>query len=286
MRFSNLSISKLHVDVKFTTYLENKMVIEHDKINPNLRELIKQFDLHNRAELIVKYESTYADRNENTGVCSAVKFFDAKHPSKPHVAAVKWYLAGRRSQEHKFSIWARRIKNEKFNAGNSEYHTSETKDMRKALKLMLTYVKPFSFAEIMADHKRDIDRALYNWSSELQDNVNRMHRSVSARDLVAELSQLQKNGVVFTSPTIREFVDQACPIYEEAVRRRNTKVERVGVMITSNGEIETGGVELTMEQQSKLALLRMVDVGANIDEVGMRHTDTEFTLYELMEPPV
>lgn len=262
------------------------MVIEHDKINPNLRELIKQFDLHNRTELVATYESTYVDRHENTGMCSAVKFFDARHPNKPHVAAVKWYLAGRRSPEHKFSIWSRRIKNEKYGAGSGDYHTSETKDMRKALRLMLTYVKPFTFAEIMADYKRDIDRALYNWSNELQDNVNRMHRSVSARDLVAELSQLQKNGVIFTSPTIREFVEQACPIYEEATRRRNAKVGRVGVMVTPNGEIETGGVELTMEQQSKLALLRMVDVGANIDEVGMRHTATEFTLYELMELPV
>ena len=110
-----------------------------------------------------------------------------------------------------YSVYSRTIENKRYNNHNSEHYTKASKDMNKAVKHALAYLRPYKPVEVA--HRRGTE--LGNFISSVQDQLRETKQSL-IRDLTGnynrlamdtfetELRHLVQSGYRFMNPEIGE----------------------------------------------------------------------------------
>jgi hypothetical protein len=176
------------------------------------------------------------------------------------------------------------IKNEKFARYNHDFHSKRSKDIKKALKVALTYIRPASWELVAQSSRRDIRTHLAEWNNKPAQAIDYHIRYQISRDIVyEEIIKTMEQGGEFKTAAFNEAIKVILENREEVKRREALNLTHLFVFVNAQGMYEsnvwTGAKsddELPEEVRMKLGMLRLLDEpktnssGAILDEVGTR----------------
>jgi hypothetical protein len=234
------------------------------------------------AKLLVTYRPL---NREGTGEYS---FWDPRFvgvKDKP-VGTLRWEYnyQPRTDTSYNFVVFSPRISNQKYGAWNRDYHTISSINPKKIIKTAMEYIKPFSYAEIVEESQPKVERAHDQWVSENSSvayNFNLNHTQT-----YAEIKNLLSQGVMFTTEAFKKAVAKLAE-YEEWQERK--KIQGLAcIYIEGDKCVEVRGAketifnsveELASDIQSKMAMLKIIDVNTLLPEVGYRIDEKTFWVY-------
>ena len=228
------------------------------------------------------------------GFYSTVDFYDERFPygrtNAPRVAALT-YEGG------SFILHSIRIKNRKFSPNVPAFREKVTKDDRKIHKLLREYIRPFSINEVI----RMTDDVADKYSSWVNDSMREVNKymgtlpSTIRNELLDEMLHLRAAGVQFRTPRFRTFVTEALPNYEEYLRRSKLKMTHMHVYVQPDGKVVVtravgmemnwnnvtyDGIDAVPEHiRQQISMLKMVDTGQYIPEVGQRMAEDIYWIH-------
>ena len=196
------------------------------------------------------------------------------------------------SDGDKIVVESRLIQNEKYNMHNTDYHTRKTQDMRKVLKYMKDYLKPYTAQEIahrtlgnakqaFDEHK---DKAIWKARGYKLDNLDALYE---------EVVHMKMLGYEPKTNAVKKLMDEGFPVLEQYMKTKDTEFPRVHVHIApdesvtiavlmKHSNLETGAythdslaTAPTFIQQ-QVGLLKMMDKNTHVPDVGYKSSDTEF----------
>jgi hypothetical protein len=256
-------------------------------------------------EMITTMRRTHVSRFSVDAVCetdrpNVVRFVDSRFPTiRNRVDSCLAILDcsdydgdGRRV----YKITSRLIENEKYAVHNQYYRTKTTTDLKKVVKMLREYAKPYSAAEIAQRYNNDEPSASYEaWVHSPRDQFNNLVHRLHSTDIAEEIVYLRSVGVQFRSEKFTQIASTGIELYEESNRRRATKVAIMMVyMQPDNSVVVATSHEMnervmspgswtysSLEEapscvQQQVAMLRMCDSGSYIPEVGRKVKDTVF----------
>lgn len=237
---------------------------------PEIQEVLKEFARKSHAvnlivegKLPVMKAAPFGSSPDEGGNFRKAIFIDPRFPNKDdamdRVGAIDRLST---SNGHHFVIESRLIENEKFRRGSSDYHTKATKNISKAVKIMVEHVRPFSYHEIFNfsnSLKRDL---IGSWRGE---NYNTGERGwvVYSQDAYDEVKHLRDLGVQFKTETFRKLAENL-EAREEHTRRSKQQVEAYHVYVE--------------EQSGRVAVTKQT-MGPHDDVIGVHAT----LLYDSLE---
>ena len=188
------------------------------------------------------------------------------------------------------TLESRLIENDKYARHNNDYHTKSTKDLKKMLKFMREYIKPFSGQEIAQKTYRSVEQDFDTWRSKPWRNVRMAMQELDPLDYVAEFEALALMGIEPQTKKFREAMTTVIPESKENKRRTDMKFDAVHIHINPDNSIcltimkgDNRGSKIveTVDEcpqyiQQALAMLKMVDDNTHIPEVGKRNNDKDF----------
>lgn len=258
----------------------------YTELRPNLQKELVSFLDHltiKHATVADKFKVSfkpYAHRQDYYFVF----FHDERFPQRDPVGYVRWDF-GRRASDFEFEVQSRLIENNKYNRWSREHHTVRTKDMKKALKHALTYLKPWGYEELVIETRDAVQRVHQKWVDEKQSSTFNMRPNQDSMYL--ELKNLVAQGVTFITPEFKTAISTIHE-YEEYRERRNRKVDlscvmyMLGKVILNDGKTTNEFVSdelLPDYHKSKVALLKLVDNAQFIPEVGYKVDANTFWIY-------
>jgi hypothetical protein len=233
-------------------------------------------------KLLVKYKPF---SREGTGQYT---FWDPRfvgENDKP-VGRITWEYnyQPRTDTSYNYVVFSPRIQNQKYGAWNKDYHTISSINAKKAIKAAMEFIKPFSYVEIVEESQPKVERAHDVWVSEnsrVAYNFNLNHEQT-----YAEIKNLASQGVVFATEAFKKAVAKLAE-YEEWQERRKV-IGLVCIYVEEDKCVEVRGAketifksieELTSDVQSKMAMLKIMDLNILLPEVGYRVDEKTFWVY-------
>lgn len=202
--------------------------------------------------------------------------------------------------EHKFFVYARGIKNDKFNAVRDQYNMSMSGDMKRALDAAKKYLRPYSpieCARMTFDDFRHKVTAADNQYAYASDSARGLvvHSSALRNELFAMLMA----GHQFADPTLHANITNWKKEFDTMTKVAEKQAHGFYVQITVSGEKQSfevievfdikkgqnsvnlvvknyGADDLPEEFSEKIATLMMVNAMQYIEGVGMRTSDKAF----------
>ena len=237
---------------------------------PELQEVLKEFARKSHAvnlivegKLPVMKAAPFGSDPDESGNFRKAIFIDPRFPNNndasDRVGAIdRQYTA----DGHQFVIESRLIENEKFRRNSSDYHTKATKNIAKAVKIMVEHVKPFTYHEIF-NFSNSLKRDLVgSWRGEHY-NTGERGWVVYSNDAYAEIKHLRDLGVQFKTDTFRRLAENL-EAREEHTRRNRQQVEAYHVYVD--------------EQSGRVAVTKQT-MGPHDDVIGVHAT----LLYDSLE---
>ena len=208
-----------------------------------------------------------------------------KETDKP-VGAVRWEYnyQPRIDTSYNYVVVSPRIQNQKYGAWNNDYHTISSINHKKAIKAAMEFIKPFSYVEIVEESQPKVERAHSAWVSE-NSSVSYAF-NLNHEQTYTEIKNLASQGVVFATEAFKKAVAKLAE-YEEWIERKKVTgmlciyveedkcVEIRGAKETIFKSIE----ELASDVQSKMAMLKIMDLNILLPEVGYRVDEKTFWVY-------
>jgi len=282
---------------------ENK---EEVKPNPDLAKLVSMFYL--RSATTLKHEYDHPG-----GAYQKVVFKDERFPQMDH-RYKRTHLGSVRVKYDDndtpiFVVQSRLIANQRYKHGSTDFYTKESKSIDKALKTMLDFVRPYSIDEVRNESVHDFTSTMDKWVSAAKKEYNNV-KIESRKEIVEEMLHLKSLGVQFKTSVFRKLADEVEGIYGEYKRRIEARFRAYHVVFTPNvicvtaGELlknsyddftfKSGDAALKAYQAietlpenilSSIGLLKMVNTGESVDEVGIRVNENEFYILEKLDNP-
>jgi hypothetical protein len=280
---------------------ENK---EEVKPNPDLAKLVSMFYLRSATTLKHDYE--------HTG--QKVFFKDERFPQmdykyrRTHLGSVR-VKYGDDDTIPIFVVQSRLIANQRYKNGSTDFYTKESKSIDKALKTMLDFVRPYSLSEVRRESVSDFTGSVDKWVSAAKKEYYNV-KIDDRKEIVEEMLHLKSLGVQFKTSVFRKLADEVESIYGEYKRRTEAKFRAYHVVFTPNmiyvsaGELLNNSyhdsefkadnvtpsayqaIEMLPENiLSSIGLLKMVNTGESVDEVGIRVNENEFYILEKLDNP-
>ena len=184
-----------------------------------------------------------------------------------------------------YKLHSRLIENEKYNASNDEYHAKSTTDPKKLLPLLKLYIEPYSPYEIVNRLGDTVHRDRDEWLAEPKREYYDMARQLEVKDILDEVAYLQSVGVQFRSSGFQKLAVEGVRAYEEFKRRQSIPTVHVHVFIQPDDSVllTKGKGDYTVHEnmdrvpecvQQQVAMLRMMEAGQYLPEVGKKCHDT------------
>ena len=188
-----------------------------------------------------------------------------------------------------YCVESEKIENGKYACGNKGYYIRQSKDMKKALKVAMTYLKPISYDEI-----HDMcTRNLHSGINQLRDPArSKIHEALTmGRDDVArEVAHMIASGYQPATQIFKEAIDLLVKEGAELKRMQDYKPRACFVWVKSNSL----SYKFTDEKQvtectsmddvpefvrNKLAVLQIAKNGDAIADVGVRVSDITYWVF-------
>jgi hypothetical protein len=222
-----------------------------------------------------------------------ISFVDSRFPVSPNASAgVRNSIGSVYSDGDKIVIESRLIQNEKYNMHNTDYHTRKTQDIRKVLKYMKEYLKPYTAQEV-ANRTMQSAKQAFNEHKEKAMWKARNYKLDNMDVLYEEVMHMKMLGYEPKTNAVKKLIDEGFPALEQYMKTKDTEFPKVHVHIApdesvtiavlakqSNLEMgaythETLAAAPTFIQQ-QVGLLKMMDKNTHVPDVGYKSSDTEF----------
>ena len=224
------------------------------------------------------------------------RFQDVRFPHMDTLSSV--YL-----DEGNLVIHSRLINNERFAPHSRGRNTLRSKKEDKALKNMLQYLKPYTMFDSWKSRIHKFTGYYTKWREGPKEPCISAFRSLTYTDFFAELLRVDAEGLPFSSPKFMHALAVGKESYNEARRRTLVKGNLHYVYYTDNGiSVLTGDIrdpekaneikdyqnayEMPEIIQERVPLLKMMADNEHIDEIGLRVSENEFFVIELLESNV
>lgn len=264
---------------------------------PDIQEAYKLFAVKNKHKLVIPCNHLgviHADIK-----LSNMIFLDPKAESvgaSPQIALLRYENEAGRNKTGAYVLESRLIENFKYAPRNRKHRTLVTNDVRKIVSYMHKYVLPVTSKEIAIKNK-DIMTTFYdNWRSELYwESVRGVE--IGRDDIMQEIDRLNSLGVSFITEGFKKAI-KAMPNWKEHKRRQNLKVstryvilhgDKASLVVNYKGADGTPQVaekdydsheQLPETIYQKLSLLKMLEDGGGIPEVGVRVNANQYWIFE------
>jgi hypothetical protein len=222
-----------------------------------------------------------------------IAFVDSRFPVSPNASAsVRNSIGSVYSDNDKIVIESRLIQNEKYSMHNTDYHTRKTQDMRKVLKYMKEYLKPYTAQEIANRTMQSAKQAF----GEHKDKILWKARDYKLTDmdvLYEEVMHMKMLGYEPKTNAVKKLIDEGFPALEQYMKTKDTEFPKVHVhiapdesvtiaVLAKHSNLEMGAythdslaAAPTFIQQ-QVGLLKMMDKNTHVPDVGYKSSDTEF----------
>lgn len=192
-----------------------------------------------------------------------------------------------------FTIESRLIENDKYAQYNDEYHTRSTKDLKKMLKFMKDYIKPWSAHEIANKSKRMAEDRLSSWKAQPTKELRELHYKLPDGSVNKIFVKLKELGVAPVDDTMKTIYDSLIPAYLEQQERQEKNftdychafinpdesvfISKVGIDAGRTvAKLFNSADEIPPETQQNIAMLRMMESHSFVANVGFKVSDNEF----------
>jgi hypothetical protein len=222
-----------------------------------------------------------------------VAFVDSRFPVSLNASAnVRNSIGSVYSDGDKIVIESRLIQNEKYNMHNTDYHTRKTQDIRKVLKYMKDYLKPYTAQEI-ANRTLSNAKQAFNEHKEKAMWKARNYKLDNLDALYEEVIHMKMLGYEPKTNAVKKLMDEGFPALEQYMKTKDTEFPRVHVHIAPDESVtiavlmKHSNLEMGAYTHDSLAaaptfiqqqvgMLKMMDKNTHVPDVGYKSSDTEF----------
>jgi hypothetical protein len=188
-----------------------------------------------------------------------------------------------------YCVESKKIQNEKYAYHSDGYNIRQSKDMKKALKVALTYLKPLGYDDIQSRCRDELQRGLDNLRSPARERLHE-RLSIQRNDIAQEVAHMIASGYVPSTPSFKIAVDLIAQEGAELRRMQDYKPRACFVWVKPNSlsykfTDETQVTECTSMDdvpefvRNKLAVLQIAKNGDAIADVGMRVSDITYWVF-------
>jgi hypothetical protein len=251
-----------------------------DEINPILKDLVTQFRRIqvSRFPLIVR----------NSG--HSVTFVDSRFVNEDRwqERVVAELFIDKSDDKQMLVLESKLIVNQRFTA--TRKHQKQTKDTKKMLKYLQTYVRPFTPKQIADRTFRKAENAFDSWKWNVRQNASSVI-GLSMHEVYEELKRMRDLGLKAQTAAFQKAMDEGIERYEESqeVKDREAKKTMAHIFFNSDESVSVNwehSAELLQDYEnvdampyevaSKIAMLRISDADKLVPSVGMKVDDRTF----------
>lgn len=188
-----------------------------------------------------------------------------------------------------FAVHSEKIENEKFATCNDGYHTRQSKDMAKALKLAMKFLTPLDHDDIQGRCDGKLNSAIHTLNEEAK---NKMYNKLGiGRSVIAqEVAHMIACNYVPSTTEFQKALDLLATEGAELRRMQNYKPRACFVWVKSNSlsykfkedreAIECTNMDDVPELiRNKLAVLQIANNSDVIADVGIRVSDITYWVF-------
>jgi len=272
-----------------------KYITPLEDFHPKLQAILKEFARKSHAvNLEVVRPDFIIDQSQIKPEYKTAIFIDPRFPKRVERRERVGYV--KLSEGDLMEIGSRLIKNDKYRRHSLEYNTKASKIESKVVKMMVDFIKPFSFSEIFEFHDYKTASLVKSWRNELYQAGESMWH-INSAELYEEVKHLRDLGVQFKTKAFNEMADAVET--RDAHRNRQKQDIEVYHVYAVDGRVAVTTKTLdTLNSQTKpmptvmydsietlppdlladVSMLKILggDVDQSIPGVGYRVSDNEF----------
>ena len=204
-----------------------------EEIHPSLRGAVKEFLFKCKYPFEMELDGAYATV-DGVDHYTVVHFFDPMYPILK-VGSLRWNINYARGGASTLRVITRNVLNTRYN--DSERRKSiDTVNEKRAVKLLVEHVTPFSLAEIASRSANQITAAEQTWRTEFTPDEFNVFRTDYV-NTYKEFKNLLSYGVSFVTPEFRAVAEQGVANYEKWLERHQTRLSQWFVKFTNHGEV-------------------------------------------------
>ena len=188
-----------------------------------------------------------------------------------------------------YCVESDKIENEKYASHSDGYNIRQSKDMKKALKIAMTYLKPLGYDDILDRCRNQLSNGIENLRSPARERLHE-RLSIQRNDIAQEVAHMIASGYVPSTPSFKIAVDLIAQEGAELRRMQDYKPRACFVWVKPNSlsyrfTDETQVTECTSMDdvpefvRNKLAVLQIAKNGDAIADVGMRVSDITYWVF-------
>lgn len=259
--------------------------IDQTKLNPPVLDLLKALELKHAK--LPYYLVVTAVQDSHKEMYWQLRFHDARfNEGEVDLAGTVSYTYGKRS-DHEYKVSSRKIQNDRFGHWSNEQSSQRTKDLKKAVKLVVNTVLPFEWYEISNKGRRTAEQEHQRWANADSSATNAF--SVDIGHVYEEVKHLASIGVQFKTEA---FKNAAAGIgaYEEFKRKIAVKPKfdtviyrgEKAVYIPDGRALEPQELlseALPENTRNAIALLKLVGENSLLPEVGFKSGENTYFVY-------
>jgi hypothetical protein len=188
-----------------------------------------------------------------------------------------------------YCVESKKIENEKYAYHSEGYHIRQSKDMKKALKVAMTYLKPLVYDDILDNCRNQLAHGLNDLRLPAREKLHESF-SMPRDDVAKEVAHMIASGYVPSTPAFKNALDLLVKEGAELKRMQDYKPRACFVWVKPNSL----SYKFTEEQQvtectsmddvpelirNKLAVLQIAQNGDAIADVGVRVSDITYWIF-------
>ena len=193
------------------------------------------------------------------------------------------------SGEMQYCVESKKIENDKYACTSDGYNIRQSKDIKKALKIAMTYLKPLAYDDVLDNCREGLSRGLNDLRSpareKLHDNL-----SIQRNEIAQEVAHMIACGYVPSTKAFKDAVDLITQEGAELRRMQDYKPRACFVWVKPNSlsykfTDDTQVTECTSMDdvpefvRNKLAVLQIAKNGDAIADVGIRVSDITYWVF-------
>lgn len=254
-----------------------------DEIHPNLRGAVKEFLFKCKYPFEMELDGAYSTVG-GVDYYTVVHFFDPMYPILK-VGSLRWNINYASGKPSTLRVITRNVLNTRYN--DSERRKSiDTVNEKRAVKLLVEHVTPFSLAEIASRSTHLVTATEQAWRLEFTpDEFNVFRADYSA--IYKEFKNLLSHGVSFVTTEFRAVAEQGVAKYETWFERHQIRLSKWFVKFTKHGEVlvlaPTGDTlrfngfeQLPEALQQGVGMLKLLSGTDRILGLGVRVSEDSF----------
>jgi len=240
----------------------------------------------------VDTSSTTFWRVDSDGVSQAVPVYDKLGITFPDATD---FRSGRliiESDKEDFTLYcveSNKIKNEKFAQISDGYNIRQSKDIKKALKIALQFLKPLGYDDILDTCRGKLSIGINDLRAPAREKLYE-RLNIQSNDIAQEVAYMIASGYVPSTKSFKDALDLLVNEGAELKRMQDYKPRACFVWVKPNSlsyrfteekqETECTSMDDVPELiRNKLAVLQIAKNGDAIADVGVRVSDITYWIF-------